>query len=399
MENSVSEKDPANPIRVVVTYRVCQHWRAPIFSALNSRRDIDLSVFHGSSIPGTKCINGESLEGFEAREHFSIRIPFTPTWAIQPFIFFSLWRDNPDVIVAEGGSNLLTNFLVFFYAKVFRKPVVWWTLGEIRGRTFQGFFRSSYRKLVLWQEQLADVYLGYSDVALDYFLRRGFRKEQCFIAVNCVDTNQVFEQIEVRKELPRKLSESLGLTGKKVILFAGALAEGKRVDRLLRAYAGIRKVVGKSAVLIVGDGPAKESLQNLCQELSIKEDVIFAGAVVDGISDYYEVGDIFVLPGLGGLAISEAMAHGMPVVCTIADGCEVNYVINNKTGFRLFSDEDEEVDEFLKDKLTTLLCDHEKLAEMSNAASERIINHHNVNTYLDEIVNSIRFAFQKSSDK
>ena len=47
--------------------------------------------------------------------------------------------------------------------------------------------------------------------------------------------------------------------------------------------------------------------------------------------------NIFVLPGTGGLAINEAMAYGLPVICSEADGTEKDLVIKVERGqYELF---------------------------------------------------------------
>ncbi|MEM6468413.1 MAG: glycosyltransferase family 4 protein [Planctomycetota bacterium] len=382
-------------IRVVVTYRVCQHWRSHIFAKLNAMPNLNLSVFHGSSIPGTKYVNGEDLRGFEHREHFTISVPGAKKWVAHPFIWWSLIRHRPDVIVSEGGSNFLTNFFVLAYAKVFRRPIVWWTLGELRGDERGGFFRGFYRRLVRFQERCSDVYLGYSAVALDYFRKMGYPAEDCFIAVNCVDTNRVLANIEERKDEAMQLRSSLNLTDKKVILFVGAFTVHKRIDRLIRAFAQIKSDLPDAILMIVGDGNIAEELRELAVTEGVADRTIFTGAVIENVSDYYQLGDVFVLPGLGGLAISEAMTHGMPVICTVADGCEVDLIDNGTTGYRLFSDDDTKVEPFLAEKLVALLSDEQQLNEISRNAREHIETTHNVNTYIQKIVDSVEHAHQK----
>ncbi|MEO1525423.1 MAG: glycosyltransferase family 4 protein [Planctomycetota bacterium] len=380
------------PVRVVVTYRVCQHWRAHIFAKLNARDDLDLAVFHGASFPGTKLLNGEKLEGFENREHFTLKIPGGKIWGVQPGMFFSLIAHRPDVVLSEGGSNLLTNFFVLAYAKLFRRPVIWWTLGELRGQAPRGLLKRIFRSLVVLQEKLCNVYLGYSDVALNYFRRMGYPERDCFVAVNCVDTNRVFENIATRGDNVKALRERYDLEDKQVILFVGAFTQPKRIDRLLRAFSELHTTFPAARLMLVGDGQCAGDLKELVDELEMSDKVLFTGAVVEHVSDYYELGDVFVLPGLGGLAISEAMAHGMPVLCTYADGCEVNLVVDGETGFRLFSDDDDEVESFLVDKLNGLLSDEDLRQQLSDQARERIKSKHNVNTYIDKIVESIHHA-------
>ena len=102
-----------------------------------------------------------------------------------PTLPFELLRERPDVILSEGGSNLFNNFLVFGYAFLTRTPVVWWTLGELRGSEALSVVQRLFRWLVRQMELRSSALLGYSSVALDYFDRQGYPKERQFCAVNC----------------------------------------------------------------------------------------------------------------------------------------------------------------------------------------------------------------------
>ncbi|MCK5924228.1 MAG: glycosyltransferase family 4 protein, partial [Methylococcales bacterium] len=184
-----------------------------------------------------------------------------------------------------------------------------------------------------------------------------------------------------------------------VILFVGALTKQKRLDRLIRAFEKMKEEVPNAILMIVGDGVIRDEIHQMTKEKGIDSRTIFTGSIVENVSDYFELSDIFVLPGLGGLAISEAMAHGLPVLCTFADGCEVDLVVDKETGFRIMSDVDEEVDLFLYEKLVYILKDDNRLQEMSYNARNRILNQHNVNTYIEGIVDSIKYAFKKSRRK
>ncbi len=392
----IDERTP-KPIRVVVVYRVCQHWRAPMFARLNARPEIDLAVFHGQSIPGTKLINGEHLEGFAHKEHWTLsgRVRGggrTTPWVVCPMIWWSLIRHAPDVILAEGGSNILTNLFVFAYAKLWRRPVIWWTLGELPGRRFSGL-RKLYRRFRITMERSATILLGYSSVALKYFQSIGIPPERCFRAVNCVDTDRVFRDIEQGASRVPALRRKLGMEGKRVLLFVGALTAAKKIDRLLHAFARIVPELPETRLLMVGDGPDRARLEELAGTLGIAERCHFAGQIIEGVSDYYELADLFILPGLGGLAVSEALAHGLPVICSRGDGCEVDLVVPGQTGYRTEADDDAEVIDFIAARAREILSDEGRLAEMSEAARRIIVEKYNVHTYLDNIVAAIQAAY------
>jgi len=381
----------AKPINVAITYRVCQHWRVPMFAKLNSHPNLDVTVLHGTSVPETKLINGEHLEGFRHIEHFTLKRQ-GHTWVFHPFIFLSLIRLNPDVILSEGGSNFLSNFLVIAYARIFRKPVIWWTLGELQSTKKSSGLRKLYLSLVTLQEKLCQVYLGYSSVALAYFQKMGYPQTHCFRAVNCVDTRKVFRDIESRKIESRELGARINPAGGPIILFVGALTRAKKIDRLLHAFQRVLSKTANVQLVVVGDGVDRSRLEEKAEALGISNNTHFAGSVIDGVSDYFENADIFVLPGLGGLAVSESLAHGVPVICSQGDGCEVDLVRNGQTGFRIESDDDESVIDFIAEKIDMMLNHPETLERMKKASSDIIKNEHNVDSYMANIVDAIEFA-------
>ena len=78
--------DNAKPIRVVITYRVCQHWRVPVFERLSQDESLDLTVLHGSSVPKTKLVNGKDLSAINHIQHRTIKWPGVD-FVFHPFLF------------------------------------------------------------------------------------------------------------------------------------------------------------------------------------------------------------------------------------------------------------------------------------------------------------------------
>jgi len=77
-------------------------------------------------------------------------------------------------------------------------------------------------------------------------------------------------------------------------------------------------------LLIVGDGPQREELFNLADELGVKDKVEFAGTIPNqDIYKYLAASFVFVRPSLSeglGTAFLEAMAAGLPIVGTPVGG-------------------------------------------------------------------------------
>jgi glycosyltransferase involved in cell wall biosynthesis len=91
----------------------------------------------------------------------------------------------------------------------------------------------------------------------------------------------------------------------------------KGIEHAVRAMTMIRG----ANLLIIGDGPIKQSLQRLARELGVAHRVFFLGKVAGSIASYYQACDVFVLASIArseafGIVQLEAMAAGKPVVNT-----------------------------------------------------------------------------------
>ncbi len=106
------------------------------------------------------------------------------------------------------------------------------------------------------------------------------------------------------------------------MLFVGRLQRRKRVDLLLQACAQLEE---SPDLWIVGDGPARKNLERLARDIYPRAN--FAGAQHGhALEWFFTQADLFVLPGTGGLAVQEAMAHGLPVIVAEGDGTQNDLV-------------------------------------------------------------------------
>lgn len=368
-------------IKVVVLYRVIQHWRCPMFQRISNLPNVDLKVFYGADFEGTKVVSGEKIEGFKSERLPTIKIkkkhnggerqmPFCPT------LFFKLIIECPDVIITEGKSNFANAFLGFIYAKLFRKKIVLWGLGKLRYEKLD----SKKDKFVQSIERKCDAQLVYSSVGKEYYESLGIPSSKIFTAVNVVETERIAD-IRRRKEYKLAVAAK-GPTFN--VLYVGAVNKKKKIELLIDAFAAFSKGKNDVKLMLVGGG---SYLQEIIERAKVKgvTDIETPGQVIDGLYKYFAVADVFVLPGLGGLAISEAMAYGLPVICSVGDGCEVD-LVDETNGFRNPDLNEESLCQYLE----TLYNDRTLLASMKASSLEKIANVYNVNTYINAIDKCIK---------
>ncbi|GAA0109700.1 MULTISPECIES: glycosyltransferase [Clostridium] len=137
---------------------------------------------------------------------------------------------------------------------------------------------------------------------------------------------------------------------KNFTFFSLAFLEGEKgMDTLIRSYAKYLKETD-SKLLIGGDGSQKDFLIKLCEELEIKNQVEFLGALSrKEVSHYMSICDSFVLASryeTFGVVYIEALASGKPIIGTYNGGAED--IINSKNGLIVKVDDVDELGNAMK---------------------------------------------------
>lgn len=139
------------------------------------------------------------------------------------------------------------------------------------------------------------------------------------------------------RDVTRALREKYKIADeKKIVLSLGRLGFEKRIDELLEGMKEVLKLRDDTLLLIVGGGPARESLEEKARELAMEDAVRFTGMIAPKeIADYYRMADIFVCASTSetqGLTYIEAMASGLPLVCR-KDDCLCGVLEDGENGF------------------------------------------------------------------
>jgi N-acetyl-alpha-D-glucosaminyl L-malate synthase BshA len=144
---------------------------------------------------------------------------------------------------------------------------------------------------------------------------------------NFVDTSK-FRQTD--KEHFKKM---LAPNGERILAHVSNFRKVKRVEDVIRIFEKVHQKI-PSKLLMIGDGPERQSAEELCKTLGICNDIRFLGKQ-EQMDEILSITDLFLLPSQYesfGLSALEAMACGVPVVSTNVGGLpEIN--INGKTGY------------------------------------------------------------------
>jgi len=167
------------------------------------------------------------------------------------------------------------------------------------------------------------------------------------------------------------------------ILTVGRLVEKKGIEYGIRAVAALIKSGYSLKYKIIGDGPLRNQLQKLVEDLRVSNHVLFLGwQQQQEVADALAAADILLAPSLTSqegdqegipVVLMEAMAMGLPVVSTLHSGIP-ELVQDGISGFLV---PERDVDA-LASKLSYLLDHSELWSQMGKAGREFVEKYYNI---------------------
>lgn len=118
------------------------------------------------------------------------------------------------------------------------------------------------------------------------------------------------------------IRQELGIEGLPLYINVGRLAEKKRQRDLVDAVVRLQADENEFHLAIIGGGPLESELRAYVRDNSVDDIVTITGRVKT-VAPYFAAADVYVHAALYegfGLTIVEAMAAGLPVICTDVPG-------------------------------------------------------------------------------
>lgn len=357
------------PGRLALQQRVLPSYRVPFFDLLAEACAGGLGLFAGQPRPEESIAGGRPhvAQLTSAQNVHLLRGPLYLCYQ-RGFIDW-LEQTNPDALIVEANPRYLSTPAAVKWMHARKRPVLGWGLGSPPLSGPLSGFRQTRRLAFLRQ---FDGLLAYSQRGADEYAALGFPAKKIFVAHNSVSPRPT--QPTTRSTVHSPLS----------LLFVGRLQPRKRVDLLLKACAQLDV---PSRLVIVGDGPERAALESLARE--VYPSAQFIGARHGNeLKPYFAEADLFVLPGTGGLAVQEAMSHGLPVIVAQGDGTQDD-LVRAGNGWQIPPDDFAVLVSTLKDALSDPVRLRAMGAESHRIVSEEINLEKMVETFvraLNEII-------------
>lgn len=220
----------------------------------------------------------------------------------------------------------------------------------------------SYLPVVNFSINQSDGVTAVSDYLRDETYSRFEINKEIRVVPNFVDIERF------QKSDKTHFKKAICPNGELILVHVSNFRKVKRVEDCVHVFKKVLDSGIKAKLLLVGDGPERESIEALCRELKVCKHTLMLGKQ-EKVEEILSVSDVFLLPSGSetfGLAALEAMSCGVPVISTDIGGLpELN--IHGETGYLCGLGDVEKMGEFA----VKLLSNNELRAEMSVKARKR----------------------------
>jgi glycosyltransferase involved in cell wall biosynthesis len=342
-----------------------QHYRNEVLTYLASRYDLNVEVLTTGTLKSYLKENAH-LKYKVFKNCFSDSAKFN----FFPGALFYIIKNRPQYVLALNNAANITEYVSCVMCFFMKTKFVWWTHGYDH-KPVKGKLKRKVKNLYTsFFFRLSNSIITFSEPGKLYLTQIGIVENKIFVAPNTLDTDKLLslkEKINAsfdRNEFLKKNIPNAAVTDR-FILFSGRINKYKKVDNLIRVLDLILKKEPQVHLIIIGDGEQKNNVEKLSKELHLTSNVHFKGAIFDEVvvGKYFVLCDVFVIPGLVGLAIVHAFCYGKPLITENVSyhSPEIQYLKNGVNGFIVEENDLKEMSE----KILSLLQNADKLKQMS----------------------------------
>jgi len=242
-----------------------------------------------------------------------------------------------------------------------------------------------YNRLDRWSLPKADRVVTVCEAFAKQLVKMGVPRARLHVQHNSIRPEPAASAREMHV-FRRKLSI---LEDEQMILAVGRLSKEKAQIDLLRAFEKLSHIHSefKARLVVVGDGPERESLEAIAASLGIGARVIFTGQVKN-VEVYYAAADVLANPSHSEgspYVLLEAMAAGLPIVATAVGGVP-EMVENNKTALLVPAGDPQA----MADAVARVLGDEQLARRLTTNASALVTTRFSPETYMRSLAEIYR---------
>ncbi len=274
-----------------------------------------------------------AIEGFAHHRLFDGRAHAPHPSELWPALQSALDRVRPGVLAVPGWSDPLA-LAGMAWARRRHVPIVLMSDSRVDDAP-RTWWRETIKAKVV---RLADAAFVAGAAHASYIISLGMPAGAIVTGYDVVDNAHFAAGAAKARAEAVRWRQALGLP-ERYFLASNRFVAKKNLPGLLRAYAGYRQRAGEGAwsLVMLGDGPLRQEVEELSRALGLGDWVSFAGfQQYDRLPVYYGLAQAFVQASSTdqwGLVVNEAMAAGLPVLVSRRCGCAEELVIEGGNGW------------------------------------------------------------------
>lgn len=285
-----------------------------------------------------------------------------------------LWKlSKQNDLIIINGYNHLSFISLWMFSKIHLCTIGIESDTPYMPKTgIKGIVKKIYLKFIFLNKHILGLPGGIG-LHRDLFIKYGMPANRIFFLPMMVDNKKYFKTIDTKF-----LDNNTAIK----FIFVGRLATEKNIQLLIKSFQEVLKQ-GKTAKLdIIGGGACKTELQEMIGE--IDQIKLLGKKFGSDLLQAYQEAQVLILPSSfepWGLVVNEAMAAGLPVICSSAVGAAHDLVLKPNTGW-VFKDNDER-------ELTKLLLNiieyPEQIKEKAKRGQEFMLSYWNYELYTESL--------------
>lgn len=369
-----------NDLRITYVARSFLDYRIPVYKALDELSNQNFTLIFNADIIPDRCtkkiitILGDRAIPLRGEKRLLFGKNSYSSMANEGFSFpyhkdliKTIRATKPNVIISDGYLKWTYGSL---WVRIFNTHGIKHVMCYERTKHTErnaGWLRKLTRKVEGWWIDAIDCN---GQLTEEYVRSLGYKKKLTFGHM-VADTEGLKTKVaKISEDEAERLREKLGCK-QTVFLYVGRLIALKGIVELLKGWKAAD--LHDATLLLVGDGNQRKEIESLIKTENIKN-VILAGKVdYDNIAPYYAMADCFVIATLEdnwSLVVPEAMSCGLPVICSIYNGCWPE-LVKPENGWTFDPIEVESVAGVFKESFTR----RDEFATMGEASQRIVANH------------------------
>jgi glycosyltransferase involved in cell wall biosynthesis len=301
-------------------------------------------------------------------------------------VLAKLLRHKPNLVIAEQANRNLINYALLARKRAGGPPLALWG----HGRNKQAAAGSAGNRFKMAYLNRAHWFFAYTKGVAADVAEAGYPAGRITAVENAVDTagfSRTLAAVQNREVVDFRLQ--LGLEQGPVALYCGGMYAEKQIPLLLQAADKVRALVPGFSLLAVGAGPDAYLFEDAAKTRPWLH--VLGPKFGHEKALCFTVADVFVMPGLVGLAVLDSFAAGLPVATTTYPfhSPEIEYVVPGENG--LVTDVNPEA---YAEGLASLLQDPARLATLK-AGARTAASYYTLERMVGNFGNGILKAIEK----